>query len=104
MREQSRECLVCPYDARRPRPHGYGVRYCSIRCRRLAEYERARLRRRARRIHAELAELLWLDRENNGLYSILRCTDGRTFQAEVADLRGGIAACVARIRVLLGGR
>ena len=69
-------------------------------CRRAAEYEVRRLRRRLARHERELARRIQLDRWNNGLLSTLRGLDGRTWLDDTNAIRFEIDALRARLHVL----
>lgn len=74
--------------------------YCGIGCRRDAEYEVRRVRRRLERRSAELARRLALDAANHGLLSALRSVDGTSWLADTDAIRNEVAALRRRLHAL----
>jgi hypothetical protein len=83
-----------------PRNRGRTRRYCAVPCRRAAEYEVRRVRRRLARQERELARRVELDRVNGGLLRDLRGLDGSTWAGDTDAIRVEVLCLRRRLHLL----
>ena len=90
-------CLKCGGPLPERPATGRPPAYCSVACRRAAEFEIRRLNRRLETLETKASAL------RHGRDTGIRDWQGRTPQMALADAEGEIADAEARLRALLAG-